>query len=361
MPEIGNVMDVTIDDLSPEQQAQLNDAIDQFQQKCLMSFSKNRSGVPYLKSDMPKVLLPGEPDTTSFQEKQEALNAFRETIETVMGRHHTAFLNMFKLMMIGVFGPGMEKVLGRVSPHTSSIEVGETSSTQPTGAQPPLQSQPTQPPPQSIGSQPIQPPLQSMGSQPVQPPLQNNRGQPAQQPNPYQPTYGDLAFGSSGMPPNSTYKIASANNRLQKNMYGGGYHEVMDYGAIDALPNPGYGTAAGMQDDDILVHKMADLMQNQFGLKPKMQGPAYTPPFPEWYYRVILPPRVKPPTEFTKFSGQDDTSTVEHIARYLMQLGEASADEAFKVRYFPLSFTGSAFQWFTSLPPQSVNTWKDLE
>jgi hypothetical protein len=85
------------------------------------------------------------------------------------------------------------------------------------------------------------------------------------------------------------------------------------------------------------------------------------PPFPEWYYRVILPPRVKPPTEFTKFSGQDDTSTVEHIARYLMQLGEASADEAFRVRYFPLSLTGSVFQWFTSLPPQSVGTWRELE
>jgi hypothetical protein len=31
MPEIGDVMDVTIDDLSPEQQAQLKDATDQFQ------------------------------------------------------------------------------------------------------------------------------------------------------------------------------------------------------------------------------------------------------------------------------------------------------------------------------------------
>jgi hypothetical protein len=106
---------------------------------------------------------------------------------------------------------------------------------------------------------------------------------------------------------------------------------------------------------------MADLMQNQFGLKPRMQGPAYTPPFPEWYYRVILPPRVKPPTEFTKFSGQYDTSTVEHIAHYLMQLGEASADEAFRVRYFPLSLTGSAFQWLTSLPLKSVGTWRELE
>jgi hypothetical protein len=57
----------------------------------------------------------------------------------VMGKHHTAFLSMFKQMMIGVFGPGMKKVFSRVSPHPSSAEVGETSSSQPMGAQPPLQ------------------------------------------------------------------------------------------------------------------------------------------------------------------------------------------------------------------------------
>jgi hypothetical protein len=357
MPDIHDIMDVTINGLSLEQQVQLKDAIDQFQQKCLMSFGKNRSGVPYLKSEMPRVLLPGEPDSTAAQEKQEVLNAFREAIDNVMVKHHTAFLNMFKQMMVGVFGPGMERMLSRVSPQASTAEVGETSTAQPAqdaGAQPPLQGQPIQPPPQSIGSQP------------VQPPLQNNGGRPVQQPNPYQangPTYGDLAFGSSAVQPNSTYRIAPANNRLQKNMYGGGYSEVMDYSAIDAFPNPGYGTAAGMQDasDDLMMQKMADILQNQFGLKPKMQGQAYTPPFPEWYHRVILPPRVKPPTDFTKFSGQDDTSTVEYIARYLMQLGEASADEAFRVRYFPLSLTGPTFTWFSSLPPQSVNTWKDLE
>jgi hypothetical protein len=152
MPEIGDVMDVTVDDLTLEQQVQLKDAIDQFQMKCLMSFGKNISGVLCLKSEMPRVLLPGEPDTTYFQEKEEALNAFRETVEAVMGKHHTAFLSMFKQMMIGVFGPGMEKVFSRVSPHAYSTKVGETSSAQPTGAQPPLQSQPIQPPPQSVGS-----------------------------------------------------------------------------------------------------------------------------------------------------------------------------------------------------------------
>jgi hypothetical protein len=44
-----------------------------------------------------------------------------------------------------------------------------------------------------------------------------------------------------------------------------------------------------------------------------------------------------------------------------MQLGEASADEAFRIRYFPLSLTGPAFTWFTYLPAHSICSWKDLE
>jgi hypothetical protein len=69
-----------------------------------------------------------------------------------MGKHHTTFLGMFKQMMVGVFGPGMEKVFSRVSPHEYYTEVGETSSARPTGAQPPLQSQPIQPPRKALGA-----------------------------------------------------------------------------------------------------------------------------------------------------------------------------------------------------------------
>jgi hypothetical protein len=96
MPNIHDVMDVTMDELFPKQQVQLKDAIDQFQQKCLMPFGKNRSGVPYLKSDMPRVLLPREPDTTSAEEKLEVMNAVQQTMESIMAKHSTAFLNMFQ-------------------------------------------------------------------------------------------------------------------------------------------------------------------------------------------------------------------------------------------------------------------------
>jgi hypothetical protein len=152
MPDIHDVMDVTMDDLSPQRQMQLKDAIDQFQQKCLMSFAKNRSGVPYLKSDMPRVLLPGEPDTTSAEEKQEAMNAVRQTMENIMAQHHTAFLSMFKQMMVGVFGPGMERMLGQVSPQGPTIEVGESSAAVNSE---PARDASAQPPMQSTGGQPI--------------------------------------------------------------------------------------------------------------------------------------------------------------------------------------------------------------
>jgi hypothetical protein len=62
-----------------------------------------------------------------------------------MAKHNTAFLNMFRQMMVGVYGPGMEKVLGWVSPQGPCVEIGESSAainSQPgrdASAQPPLQ------------------------------------------------------------------------------------------------------------------------------------------------------------------------------------------------------------------------------
>jgi hypothetical protein len=55
-----------------------------------------------------------------------------------------------------------------------------------------------------------------------------------------------MAFGTPGVQPDSTYRMAPANNRMQKNGYGTGYSEFMDYSVVDALPNPGYGGATGM-------------------------------------------------------------------------------------------------------------------
>ena len=72
-----------------------------------------------------------------------------------------------------------------------------------------------------------------------------------------------------------------------------------------------------------------------------------------------LPPRYRVP-DFSKFTGVDEMTTMEHISRYLIQLGEASVEEAHKVRFFPLSLSRLAFSWFSSLEPNSITGWAYL-
>jgi hypothetical protein len=57
-----------------------------------MSFSKNRSGVPFLRTDMLRVLMPGETDAIAAVEKQEAFVMIQQTMEEIMARHNTTFL-----------------------------------------------------------------------------------------------------------------------------------------------------------------------------------------------------------------------------------------------------------------------------
>jgi len=57
--------------------------------------------------------------------------------------------------------------------------------------------------------------------------------------------------------------------------------------------------------------------------------------------------------QISLFSGQDDTSTMEHVNRFIIQCGEATNRDELRVRLFSSSLSGSAFTWFISLPPNS--------
>jgi len=115
------------------------------------------------------------------------------------------------------------------------------------------------------------------------------------------------------------------------------------------------------QDADAYwADKIAEVMRDQFGIKPKVNTYSYQTPYPPAYDLIPLPNRYKVP-DFTKFSGQDDTSTMEHVNRFIIQGGEAANRDELRVRLFSSSLSRSAFTWFISLPPNSVITWADLE
>jgi len=77
------------------------------------------------------------------------------------------------------------------------------------------------------------------------------------------------------------------------------------------------------QDADAYwADKIAKVMRDQFGIKPKVNTYSYRTPYPPTYDLILLPNRYKVP-DFTKFNGQDDTSTMEHVNRFIIQCGEA--------------------------------------
>ncbi|KAK1603732.1 hypothetical protein QYE76_027405 [Lolium multiflorum] len=96
------------------------------------------------------------------------------------------------------------------------------------------------------------------------------------------------------------------------------------------------GDLQGSTPSAITADQICTILKDQFGMMPKRKAFGYTKPYPNSYELIPLPPKYRLP-DFTKFSGSDGSSSIEH------------------------SLTGSAFGWYTSLPPNSIQTWKQLE
>jgi hypothetical protein len=102
-----------------------------------------------------------------------------------------------------------------------------------------------------------------------------------------------------------------------------------------------------------LIDHFSEMLLKQYGIKPKQQSCMYRTLYPSGYDQIPFPPRFKV-LDLTKFSGQDETSTMEHITRFIIQCGEVGNVDALRIRVFSSSLLGPAFSWFTSLPTNSI-------
>ncbi|XP_050914987.1 uncharacterized protein LOC127129929 [Lathyrus oleraceus] len=127
------------------------------------------------------------------------------------------------------------------------------------------------------------------------------------------------------------------------------------------------------QDTDEVTHRVRqeNVMENNLttmierimahnGLNTGLRRPNYTSPLSEYVLQTELPRGCKIP-KFTKFSGDTSESTIEHIARYMTEAEDLANSENLRMKYFPSSLTKNAFTWFTTLPPNSIDTWPHLE
>jgi hypothetical protein len=81
------------------------------------------------------------------------------------------------------------------------------------------------------------------------------------------------------------------------------------------------------------VDQISAILRDQFGILPRRRAIGYTKPYPSDYDLIPLPPKYRLP-EFTKFSGAEGSSSIEHVSRYLAQLGMISVSDPQRVRFF---------------------------
>jgi hypothetical protein len=105
---------------------------------------------------------------------------------------------------------------------------------------------------------------------------------------------------------------------------------------------------------------MAELFRDRLRVSVARVGQSYQKPYGHRFDTVPYPQGARI-LEFSKFSGENGRSTHEHIGQFLAHLGELADGEAFHVLLFSLSLTGTAFAWYAALPPNSINSWNDLE
>jgi hypothetical protein len=166
-----------------------------------------------------------------------------------------------------------------------------------------------------------------------------------------------------GFLPNHTYQNTPCLNTYGQPEAGGFGYETLPQFPFRPQPievTPTRATTEPGIDPNNLTNQLATVLREYFNIEPKGRGYVYQKPYPN-YYDQLLYPRGYRVLEFSKFSGEDGKSTLEHVGQSILQCGEASANDALKLKMFPLCLSGTTFTWFTSLAPNSILTWAQLE
>jgi hypothetical protein len=98
----------------------------------------------------------------------------------------------------------------------------------------------------------------------------------------------------------------------------------------------------------------------EFGFTPKGRAQVYQKPNTEYFDMIPYLHGFRVP-DFMKFNGDDNRTTYQHIGQFLAQVNDVGITDVHKIRLFPLSLSGTGFNWFTSLALDSINTWPCLE
>ena len=94
---------VPYEDLPAEDKDVFGKAIEEFQNKCLLSYTKTRDNKVIQKYRLPRVLMHGQSDTDEADDRHFFVEVVNKSVHAAMMNHNTTFLNTFHNTMKEVF------------------------------------------------------------------------------------------------------------------------------------------------------------------------------------------------------------------------------------------------------------------
>jgi hypothetical protein len=131
-----------------------------------------------------------------------------------------------------------------------------------------------------------------------------------------------------GFLPNHVYQ-----NAHHFNTYGQPEADGFAYETLPQFPfrpqlidmTPARSTAKTGVDHNNLTNQLATILHDSFGIEPKGRGCVYQKPYRDYYDQLPYLRDYRVP-EFSKFSGEDGKTILQHVDQFILQCGEASAN-----------------------------------
>ena len=90
-----NILMVHYEDLPDEDRDTINKATEEFQKKCLLSYSKTCDSIIIQKFPLPRVLLHGQTNTVEAKERRFSTEAIDKSIRDALSSRNEAFVDAF--------------------------------------------------------------------------------------------------------------------------------------------------------------------------------------------------------------------------------------------------------------------------
>ena len=94
---------VLYEDLPNEDKDVISKAIEEFQNKCFLSYTKTRDNKIFQKYPLLRVLLHGQTDVDEAEDRRFFIEAVNKSVHDAMSNHNKVFLNTFHNTMKEVF------------------------------------------------------------------------------------------------------------------------------------------------------------------------------------------------------------------------------------------------------------------